>query len=210
MADIRLLACGLALLALGGPVLAQEAPAASPSEITVPAAVATPTPQTLHLAAGTPIEVEVTDALSSRTNHIGDTFGLRLRAPIVVDGREIVPAGVAGGGEVIDAVPSGFGGRQGRLIVSARYLEFNGQRMRVRGMQLMVSGRDRTNTALVVGMLAPVPSFFIQGGNIEIPSGTVASARLADDVTLPAIAEAPTPADSNAPPPISTSGENQQ
>jgi outer membrane receptor protein involved in Fe transport len=210
MGDIRLLVCGLALLVLGGPAVAQDASVAAPSEVAASTAVTAAQPQTLHLAAGTPIEVEITDALSSRTNHVGDTFGLRLRTPIVVDGQEIVPAGAAGGGEVIDAVPSGFGGRQGRLIVSARYLEFNGQRMRIRGMQLMVTGRDRTDTALVVSMLAPLPSFFIQGGNIEIPAGTVASARLADDVTLPAIMDAPTPADPNAPDPTSTSGENHQ
>lgn len=163
-----------------------------------PAAIA---PTTLRIPAGTSVEVELTEALSSETSQQQQTFGLRLAAPIVIGGREVVPAGVVGGGEVIDAAPSSFGGRQGRLIVSGRFIEINGAPARIRGMQLTANGEDRSDTALAVGMIpyAGIASIFIQGGEIEIPAGARGTARLAADIDIPISAPEPAPAAETAP-----------
>jgi hypothetical protein len=113
-------------------------------------------------------------------------FGLRLAEPLVVDGRELVPAGAAGGGEVIDAHASAFGGRQGRLIISGRFVEINGQRARIRGMQITGAGEDRGNTALAVSMIpyAGIAGIFVQGGEVDIPVGARGTARLAEDIEI--------------------------
>jgi hypothetical protein len=153
------------------------------------------------------VEVELTEALSSRTSRHEQMFGLRLTAPIVIDGREVVGAGAAGGGEVIDAHPSAFGGRQGRLIISGRYVEINGERARIRGMQIMTAGEQRTNTALAVSMIpyAGVAGIFIQGGEVNIPVGARGAARLAADVDVPLAAVTPM-----SEPTQVLEGENQQ
>ncbi|WP_395645118.1 hypothetical protein [Terricaulis sp.] len=214
-----------ALLAAPGWASAQEAtsPAGNETAVAPVAEMAVAPVPAVRLPAGTVVEVELTDALGSDDSNEGDLFGLRLLSPLFVDGHEIAPIGAIGGGEVIDATPSGFGGRQGRLIVSGRFIEVRGQRVRIRGMQITAVGDDRTNTALAVSMIpyAGVASLFIQGGEIQIPVGARGTARIAEDVQIPlteaelnsANAQTETisaPAEQTAATPPTTSGENQQ
>lgn len=142
----------------------------------------------LRLPAGTVVEVELVDKLSSSTNLLADKFAIRLAQPISKDGVEVIPAGATGQGEVIDAAKAGMGGKQGKLIISARYLDLNGHRVRIRGMTLMASGKSRVDLATGV-LLVPyvgVAAVFVQGGEIEIPAGARATVKLAEDVDLPA------------------------
>ncbi len=189
---MRLIAGALAalLLAAAGPALAQSAVDAPVVELaTLPVSA----PQTIRIPAGTLVQVELTEALSSRTSQQEQTFGLRLADPVIINGNEVVAIGAIGGGEVIDAHASAFGGRQGRLIISGRFVEINGQRARIRGMQITAAGEDRGNTALVVSMIpyAGVAGIFVQGGEVDIPVGARGTARLAEDIEIPiaAIAE---------------------
>lgn len=206
------LIASIALLAFSTAASAQSAPNESVPAPTgraenASALTASEAPSS-HIAAETTVEVELVDALSSRTSHIGDPFALKLRAPIIVDGREVVPAGASGGGEVIDAVPSGLMGRQGRLIVAARFLDLNGQRVRIHGMQLMASGEDRSNTVMVASMIPYVglASIFMHGGNIDLPPGAHGIAKIAVDTELPPAAPAGPPP---APAQVANQGGNQ-
>lgn len=185
-----------AILSAATPAFGQSAQQVPPADFVAPPTPAPSedvSPNTIRIPAGTVVEVELTEALSSETSQQEQTFGLRLAAPIIIDGREVVAIGAPGGGEVIDAARSAFGGRQGRLIISGRFIEIGGQRIRIRGMQISAVGEQRTNTALAVAMIpyAGVASIFIQGGEIEIPVGARGVARLAVDVDLP-IEPAPT------------------
>lgn len=183
-------ALAAATMLVAGPALAQSPEqAAATEQASAPGPVA-PAVAVIRIPAGTVVQVELAEPLSSRTSQIGDTFALRLAAPIVIDGREVLPAGAAGGGEVIDADSSGFGGRQGKLIISGRYLEIGAQRVRIRGMQLTAVGEDRATTALVVSMIpyAGIAGIFVNGGEIDLPVGARGTARLAVDVD---IAESP-------------------
>ena len=108
-------------------------------------------------------------------------FGLS--TPSLSTGEKSLPQAV-GGGEIIDTAPSGLGGRQGKLIVSARFLDSNGQRVRIRGMQLTAAGEQRDNAALAVSM-APyvgVVGIFVHGGERDLPAGANGPARIASDV----------------------------
>ena len=179
MQNIRRVLSALAFLATStGQALAQTAP--EPAVAPVAAAA------TMRIPAGTIVQVELTEALSSQTSQQEQIFGLLLAEPIIVDGREVVPAGAIGGGEVIDAHRSAFGGRPGRLIISGRFIEIGGQRARIRGMQITAAGADRVNAALGVSMIpyAGVAAIFIQGGAVEIPAGARGTALLAADIEI--------------------------
>lgn len=173
-------------LATASPAFAQdEAPGSVPAQPLTETAA--PAPQSIRIPAGTVVQVELTEALSSRSSQQEQTFGMRLAEPITIDGREIVPAGAIAGGEVIDAHASAFGGRQGRLIISGRFVEINGQRARIRGMQITAAGEDRGNTALAVSMIpyAGIAGIFVQGGEVDIPVGARGTARIAEDIEVP-------------------------
>lgn len=204
------LACALAFTAYADPP-PPPAAAATPPQATAPAVA------TLHIPAETRVVVELADGLSSRTNHIGDTFRLRLAEPVLVDGQVALPAGVMGGGEVLDAAPSGFGGRPAKLILVARFLDIGGQHIRLHGMQLTAIGQDNVNGALAASFIpyAGIASIFIHGGEIDTPIGARGNAKLGADVDVaPGAITAPhedTSAAVAAPTsPQTESGENHQ
>lgn len=146
-----------------------------------------------RIPAGTEVQVELTGSVSSATSHVGDKFALRLAEPIVMNGKRVVPAGAIGEGEVIDAARAGMAGRQGKLIVSARYLDLSGRRVRIRGMTFLASGKSHVDLATGVLLLpyVGVTAMLIEGGEIAIPAGTRATAKLAEDVEPPP--NSPTP-----------------
>lgn len=174
-------------LALCSPCFAQSV-ALTPQTAPVEAAVASPE---INIPAGTEISVVLAEPLSSSTSQIGDLFALRLSEPIIVDGREIVSAGALGGGEVIDAKSSGIGGRQGRLILSGRFLVINGEQVRIRGLRWTGAGEARVNQALALSFVpyAGVASIFLHGGEVVIPEGAQGVARIAVDLEFPIFQE---------------------
>lgn len=173
---------GLSLLLLAEP--AEPSPV---SEATPPPAVAAVAPAgTIHIPAGTQIEIELVDGLSSATSQLSDRFAIRLAEPISVDGAVVVPAGATGQGEVIDVAKAGINGKQGKLNISARFLDLGGARVRIRGMALITTGKSRVDLATGM-MLVPyvgLATVFVRGGDIVLPAGTRATARLAEDVEL--------------------------
>jgi hypothetical protein len=175
----------LAQLDPASPPPPEAAPSETSAVVAAPALIASLA--TAHLPAGTELEVELVNGASSKTNALGDRVAIRLAAPIIKDGAVIVAAGALGEVEVIDIAKSGMGGKQGKLIIAARHVDLNGQRVRVRGMSLMASGESQVGMAtgaLIVPYAAPLV-FVIRGGDIEIPAGSRAKVRLAQAYDVP-------------------------
>ncbi len=130
------------------------------------------------------VELEIAEPLNSKTSKIGQFFDIRLAAPIMLDGKQLVPAGAIGQGEVIHAAKARAGGKAGELILAARYIEHDGQRIALRSFKFGVSGTGRNNTheALAAGTIIATPLvLLITGGNVDVPAGTLAHAKTATD-----------------------------
>lgn len=176
-----------ASLATAGIGLAQsvEAP-----PVPVAPSVATPgpapdSPSVLVIPAGHPVELELLEVVSSKEHLRGHQFGLRLASPIVVDGVELVPAGALGMGEVTSAAKAGAGGKAGELMINARYIDHNGVRIMLRTMKIGVRGQDNTMAALLVAQAVGPFAMFVTGGNIVLPGGTFARAKVAQTTVMP-------------------------
>lgn len=168
--------------------LVPDAPPATAMLATPPSVdAAAVIPGTLQLANGTLVEIEIAEPLSSKVNKRGDKFQLKLAAPIVWNGQPVVPAGTPGMGEIVHADRSRSSGRPGELLLAARYLDASGQQIPLRGFKLGAAGKDRTGLAAGAVFAVGLLGLFIQGGEIEIPAGTRANAKLAADVSLPAL-----------------------
>ena len=147
--------------------------------------------------AGTTVQVELADPLSTKTQKSGDAFALRLAAPLVVNGRMLLRAGTPGVGEVVQSTRPGLGGKSAKLVLAARYLTTTRGRLPLRGLQLAASGRDNAAPAGLIGLtgMAFAPMGFvalaIKGGNVVFPAGVVANARLATSFSLPSLGPAP-------------------
>ena len=128
--------------------------------------------------------IALAEPVSSRTIKRGDMFKIRLAAPLRLGDRTVIPADVPGMGQVVEAQPSRTLGRPAKLILAARYLDVGGTHVPLRAMQLGRVGTDESDV-LFAASFAPYVGFltmFVHGGEIEIPAGTFASAKLAADV----------------------------
>lgn len=166
-------------------------------DVALPTASAHAPPACVCVPAGTPVQIEVAETLSSDVAETGMTFALKLAQPIELDGRVIVPAGTPGLGEIVHAERARSSGKPGELILAARYLDWNGARIPLRAMKLGGSGSDRTGVVAGVAVAASVFALFIHGGQMQVPAGTVAHAKLAAPIDAPT--PAPEPPDTTTP-----------
>ena len=135
--------------------------------------------------AGSPVELEIGEALSSATRKRGDKFAIKLHAPITHADKVVIPAGAMGLGEIVHAERSRGGGKPGELLLAGRYLEFAGTRIPLRGMKASATGDTRYGAALGTAFLAGPFAMFVRGREIEIPAGTRVTAKLAQNLVLP-------------------------
>lgn len=203
----------LAALAAAGPAWTAEQTSVAPAEAPVaneaaPSGVAPGSDNALStvvecslVPAGSTLELEIAQALNSAVQKRGDRFAITLHAALVHEGVVVIPAGTTGMGEVVHADKSRGGGKPGELLIAARYLELDGEQVPLRGLKLGGQGRDQTKAALGAAFVVGPLAHFIRGKEIEIPAGTIVTAKLAQDLPLP------TPASSQSNPSASTQQE---
>jgi hypothetical protein len=155
-----------------------------------------PVSRCCQVAAGTVVSVELVSPVSTKVQKSGDTFALRLAAPLIVDGRVVLRAGTPGVGQVIESAKPGMGGKAAKLVLAARYLRLRGERIPLQSLQLAGAGRDNSNQAQAVGLTGIVfaPLGFVglavKGGDVSFSSGTSATAKVTNDLFLPSLGRA--------------------
>ena len=138
-----------------------------------------------QIASGTPVSLELLEPVGSKDRRRGDTFEFKLASPLIIDGVSVVPAGVHGFGEVVDAARGGIAGRPAKLILAARYLIFQGRHIPLHGLRLSGAGADKASTAILVSAaISPILSLAVSGGDVQFPAGTRATAKTTGDVTI--------------------------
>lgn len=163
----------------------------TPPQQTPPAAPAASAPPVAapccHVTAGSVVNIQLLTEVSTKTVHPGDHFAIKLSAALVVDGQVVIPAGVEGEGEVVDAARPGMAGKPAKLVLAARFLDLNGRRVALRAFKLSSAGKDNSTSADVlsftpyVGILA----LAVTGGDVVYPAGVGADAKIAQDIDLP-------------------------
>lgn len=135
--------------------------------------------------AGTLVELQILDTVNSRTAKQGDRVRIRLAMPLVIDGHVVLPAGLDGEAEVIHAERSRGGGKPGELLLAARFLRTPaGADVALKAMTLGGSGKNNGAGALGVALVAGPFGMLVRGGELEIPPGTAAHAKLGAPVTV--------------------------
>jgi hypothetical protein len=137
------------------------------------------------LPALTPIDLIIEQTVSSNEQVNGDRFPLRVAEDVVVDGVVVIPAGARGEGEVVHAARSRAGGKAGELILTARYVKVGDREIRLRSFA-GGSGKDRTKASVGIAATLGFPAFLVRGGEYAIQEGTLANAKTAEAVELPA------------------------
>ena len=94
---------------------------------------------------------------------------------------------------MIHAAKARAAGKPGELILAARYVEHGGQRIRLRSFNFgpASTGKSHVDTAHAINVAsAAVPIvpivLFIVGGQVDVPAGTAAHAKLAEPLNVAA------------------------
>lgn len=135
--------------------------------------------------------------LDSKESKPGDWFPIHLARDLTDGGGAVLlPAGTRGQGQVVHAAKAGFGGKAGELIVNARYLQCGTTRVPLGHFNFAEAGKDRSRTAGAVSsaaagaLSAPIAgagalvAFMIQGGQVHVPVGTLAMAKVTADTAM--------------------------
>lgn len=169
-------------LALGFCTPAYAEPPSSSSD--VPSSKVSPADLIDVVPAGTLVAIRVDQNLSSKTAKRGDKFPISLMNDLWVSNKIAVPVGTKGIGEVVHASGKGFGGRAGELIVTARYLEHEGRKIRLGHFKLSAAGANNATAAFLATTAAPIIGVFVTGTSAYIGLGQLAQAKLAEDFPL--------------------------
>ncbi|GEM_PF-1600586 len=137
------------------------------------------------LADGTIIELEIAEPLSTKTAQRGQRFKLRLATPLYAGETLVLPAGIEGVGEIVHADRARAAGKPGELLLAARTLSGPDGEIKLRGFKFGGSGENRTTAAFWIPL-----GFFVRGGQVEVPVGARAHAKLSGAHTFSGAAAA--------------------
>lgn len=155
---------------------------ASPAMAGHESTIATSAPSAAHVPAGTYVDFEILDPLNSKLSKPGDRFRIRTAVPVMLDGAVVIPEGAMGEGEVIHAARARAAGKAGELILAARFIEHQGQRLALRGFRFGQAGTNRAEDAILVGMIASPVALLVAGSDVDVPVGARGQAKLVAEI----------------------------
>ena len=97
----------------------------------------------LTVPAGATISVRMVDALDSRTNYVGETFRGTLDAPLLVEGRVLVPRGAEAIGRLVAVQQSGRLRGRSLVAVELTALNFAGRSITIQTSAFQEAGSSR-------------------------------------------------------------------
>ncbi len=112
-----------------------------------------PTERPILLPVGTELEVVLDESLSSAQAHVGDRFDASMAAPVITEGKTVIPKGARVQGVVVDARASGHLEGVPRLRLALRSVEIGGKSYDLRTTSITRSGQnhDKRNWTLIGG-----------------------------------------------------------
>lgn len=112
-----------------------------------------PAPKPILLPAGTAIAVVLDQSISSAQAHAGDHFDASLAAPVIAEGKTVIPKGARVQGVVVDARASGHLEGVARLRLALHSVEVAGKDYDLSTTSITRTGQnhDKRNWALIGG-----------------------------------------------------------
>lgn len=177
---MKKLLAGAAIAALVSTSLSAQTAATLAPGGQAPAVAAAPA-GLLSLNSGTPIMLAVSQEVNSSTHKEGDTFPLTVLNDVKVDNTVVIPRGTPAVGEITWRTGKGAFGKSGKMELSLRYIDLDGQHIPVTG-DFRQEGEGNT-IATGIGIIAVgVFAGFITGKRARLPVGRELMSQLAQPV----------------------------
>lgn len=174
----RTLASVLILQTLLFPVAALAKPATSPpARASAGSAV---------VKEGTPLLLSTKEKMVSGETPEGSTVMYRVERDVIgPDGRVLIATGSTARGKVMKSEGSGFFGRSGALNLSLETVDaVDGTLVPIRSVRNS-TGNDSEDMVIVGAVLLSVFFVFMQGDDVEIPAGTIVTAYVDREASIP-------------------------
>lgn len=180
--SIKVLFASAGVLLCQGTLNAQPLPSSPPLAPASPEPSGSPLPdgtRVVTVPGGTALSVVLTDKISSGTAKVGDTFGLKAAADVVIDGYIVIAKGAGGQGEVLAVDRAGSHGHAGSLGVQINWVyAVSGEKVRLSSNKKTDEGENKsgvssTMTILSWALLGPLGLFahnWVKGHDLEIDS----------------------------------------
>jgi hypothetical protein len=122
---------------------------------TVPAVAAVG--QRIVLPGGTIVTVFVVDPISSATAHVGDTFAVRAKDDVVVNGWVAISKGAEGQGEVLSVEQAGKHGHPGTIGIQMDWIyAADGEKVRLTSQNKTQEGEGKAGESSTVTIISAV------------------------------------------------------
>ena len=169
-------------------------------------------PRALTVPAGTTIHVRLNQSLATNQNDAGETFTATLASPVLVEGKEVIPAGAEARGVVVDSRASGRLRGRGYMSLALSTVEVGGTKYELHTGTVGRSSGDhkKRNIAIIggggggalIGALAAGGKGALIGGpvgagaglavaaitgrkQVHIPAESTMTFRLTEPLTIP-------------------------
>ncbi|MCD2324995.1 hypothetical protein LQ953_13305 [Sphingomonas sp. IC-56] len=165
-----------------------------PAVISTGTTVAAPSTAAAVLRSGTSVPLRTVEPLTTKGKklRVGQRFNLEVAEAVMVNGQTVIPVGSPAVGELTHVRNKGMWGKSGKIEARILYVRANGVQIRLTGQ---VDDKGVTGTVGVVGALAVVPiaGFFMTGTSAEIPTGSMITAFVEEDMPVAFSGAAPAP-----------------
>jgi hypothetical protein len=134
-------------------------------------AIQDPMGEEVVLSEETPINVVITQDITSKSANPNDTVNFKVEEDVVVNGHVLIRKDTPAIGSVIHAQKGGYMGKSGKLGIQVESTQtVDGQRLKLRAARGR-EGDDKTNSTASLSIISPL-FLFRKGGEAKIYEGT--------------------------------------
>jgi hypothetical protein len=176
------LLAGAALLLVPAAALAQEAPAAQPAVIETQAAA--PMGGETLLPANSEVILSLNETVTSGTHRMGEKVFFTVAQDVKADGRTVIAQGTRAVGQITRRTGKGSFGKSGKMDVTFRYIDYNGQHIPVQGLHHQEGAGATAATIGAVVAAGVVGGLLVKGKSARIAQGREFTVRTRDAIPV--------------------------
>ncbi|MHA8066277.1 hypothetical protein V7S76_06295 [Aquirufa sp. ROCK2-A2] len=141
----------------------------------------------LVIPAGTRIELETVQNISSETIQPGETVDFKVRSDVSVNNTIVIKAGTIAKGIVVTADHAKGVGKEGNVEIQVKNVQaVDGTLLPLSSNPIARKGENNATLSIILGVLVCLLFLLIKGKNGVIPSGTSLDAIVASNVKISA------------------------